>query len=275
MTTEASGTAAAIAAVSGIVLMLRTRSRVHRGVFNAAVFALSAAAAVGAYDAFGDDQGGALQLGAATLASIVYNVVNLGLLVAAMSLAEGIRPAAVWRERYRWATPYYLGFGPLALALSVAYDQVGLAGMLAFTLPPAMMMLSMRQYVSRTRQSVEAVREANAELRVANDQLEQRNQDLRDLFEFAGGLAAQAHDRAALIAYAEATLGQLTGGQVLIRTGPAAAHGEPIVAGNHVLGVVEVGSSERWSRLRDAVLPQLATALESAELVERLRTTHL
>jgi putative nucleotidyltransferase with HDIG domain len=38
---------------------------------------------------------------------------------------------------------------------------------------------------------------------------------------------------------------------------------------------VEGGDVERWERLRDAIVPQVATALESATLVDELRKTHL
>ncbi|MCW2967102.1 MAG: putative signaling protein, partial [Solirubrobacteraceae bacterium] len=58
------------------------------------------------------------------------------------------------------------------------------------------------------------------------------------------------------------------------------AGGETLLAGGHPLGSVHLDGGDgfdaaRWQRLREAVLPQLATALESAELVERLRKTHL
>jgi putative nucleotidyltransferase with HDIG domain len=111
--------------------------------------------------------------------------------------------------------------------------------------------------VSRTRRSVEEVRRANDELRRANAALEERNDDLRALYEFAAGLAAQTHDRDRLVRYAEQALEQLTGA-------PARVSGDTVLA-----------QGERWNRLRDAVLPQLATALESASLVERVRKTHL
>jgi putative nucleotidyltransferase with HDIG domain len=150
--------------------------------------------------------------------------------------------------------------------------------MLAFTMPPAMMMLSIRQYVSRTRQAVEDVRHANAELQAANSALEDRNEDLHELFEFAGGLAARGHDRESLVLFAEDALSRLTGTDVRVDIGLAEAGGQPLVAGGQLLGSVSLRDSpddSRWQRLRDALLPQLATAVESAELVEQLRKTHL
>jgi len=93
------------------------------------------------------------------------------LLALVMALAEQTSPLAVWRERFRWMTPYTLAAGALALALVVADDRVGLAGVFAFALPPAFMMLSTRQYLTRTRAAVDEVREKNEELAARNSEL--------------------------------------------------------------------------------------------------------
>jgi putative nucleotidyltransferase with HDIG domain len=253
------GAAAAVGVLHGAVLLARTRSPLHRGIFNAANFALASGAAGIAFQVCGGDVHHETleQVLPAVAAGAAYGAVNVSLLTAAMSLSEGLRPLTVWQERFRWLTPHSIASGPLALALVLAYTKVGLAGMFAFVVPPAMMMLSIRQYVSRTRRSVEEVRRANDELRRANAALEERNDDLRALYEFAAGLSAQTHDRDRLVRYAEQALQQLTGS-------PARVSGDTVLA-----------EGERWNRLRDAVLPQLATALESASLVERVRKTHL
>src|SRR5204862_4532182 len=49
------------------------------------------------------------------------------------------------------------------------------------------------------------------------------------------------------------------------------------IAGGSVVGYLLLagGDEERWGRLREAIVPQLATALESARLVDELRKTHL
>lgn len=275
------GPAMVVAVLAAVVLLVRTQSPLHRGVFNAATFALSVAAGGTVYNLV--DPGGhgtIFHLGPSLLAGAAYCVVNVGLLTMAMSLSENLRPFAVWKERLRWFTPYYLASGPLALALASAYESVGLVGMLAFTMPPAMMMLSIRQYVSRTRQSVEDVRRANDELRRANTELEERNDDLHELFDFAGGLAARGHDRESLVAFAQEALGRLTGTRVCVKVGLAEAGGQQLVAGGQPFGSVSFDESEeydeaRWTRLREALLPQLATAVESSQLVEQVRRTHL
>jgi putative nucleotidyltransferase with HDIG domain len=142
-----------------------------------------------------------------------------------------------------------------------------------------MMMVSVRQYVARTKQGVEDVRRANEELRVANEELATRNADLQALLQFAGGLAARAHDRGELVTYARDALSTITGGRVRIHE-PDAADGSELIAGGTVVGRIEIDAPSeldkaRWRRLREAILPQLATAIESADLVEHVRKTHL
>jgi putative nucleotidyltransferase with HDIG domain len=256
-----------------VVNLFVQRGRLDRAAFNAANLSLSAAAAAGGYHLLGvPDWTTAARLVPAVAAGIIFMAVNIGLLSVAMSLAEGLTIQSIWRERFRWSTPYYLVSGPLALATTVAYEQAGLIGMAAFGLPPALMMFSIRQYIARTRSSVEQVRSANEELRLANS-------DLQVLFEFTGGLGARSHDRAALVAYAERQLGRLTGIEVRIGTA-GQLEGFPLVAGGHHVGTLVLDerrlvARERWERLREAILPQLATALESAQLIEEVRKQHL
>ena len=114
-----------------------------------------------------------------------------------MGLSEGVNPLAVWRERFRWLTPYYVVSGPLAFTMALAYDRLGVLGLAAFALPPAFMMVSARQYLAHTSRSVEEIRRAN--------------DDLETLFVFAGGLAAHAHDTEELRSYAEIRLSELLG----------------------------------------------------------------
>ncbi|HKP19666.1 MAG TPA: HD domain-containing phosphohydrolase [Gaiellaceae bacterium] len=269
-----------VAAVLGLVVLIARRGRLNRGVFDAAQFSLAAGAGTAIYHLIGaDDWPSAARIAPALAAGAFYMVVNVALLSLAMSLAEGGKPLEIWRERFRWLTPYYLTAGPLALALNVSYDKVGITGLLAFTLPPAAMMLSVRQYTNRTRKSVEEVRAKNEELRQINVQLSERNEDLQALFQFAGGLAARAHDRTSLTGYAQDALARLTGGNVSITLGDGEG-GIGLVAGGSQIGAVHLGQTpgfegERWSRLRDAILPQLATAIESAGLVETVRKRHL
>jgi putative nucleotidyltransferase with HDIG domain len=259
--------------VALVNLFIQRGRRLERAAFNAANLSLSAAVAAGGYHVLGADEWTtAARLVPATIAGVMFMVVNIGLLSVAMSLAEGLSIQSIWRERFRWFTPYYLVSGPLALATTVAFEEAGLIGMLAFGLPPAIMMFSIRQYIARTRDSVEEVRRANEELRLANS-------DLQALYEFTGGLGACGHDRAALVDHAEGHLRRLTG--LDVRIGAAGQlEGLPLVAGGNHVGTLVLDERrlvdrQRWERLREAILPQLATSLESAQLIEEVRKQHL
>jgi hypothetical protein len=156
------GTAMAIAVLAAVAQWIRSRSQFYKAVFDAANFALSAAAASLVF------QVGDWRLSAAVLAGVVYSAVNNGLLCLAMSLAEHVPMRTIWFERFQWARFHYVLFGPLALAATIAYEQIGTAGLVAFALPPALMILSVRQYLERTGAAVEEIRQANLNLRRAH-----------------------------------------------------------------------------------------------------------
>jgi hypothetical protein len=157
------GTTMAIAVLAAIAQSVRSRSQLYKAVFDAANFAVAGAAASLVFQA---SDGWALL--AAVLAGTVYAVINNGLLCLAMSLAEHVPWRTIWFERFHWARFHFALFGPLALAATIAYEQIGTAGLVAFTLPPALMILSVRQYLERTGAAVEEIREANLSLRRAH-----------------------------------------------------------------------------------------------------------
>ena len=271
------GWAMVIGAAMGIVNLVRRRGKLNRGIFDASQWALAAGAGAVTYASL--DPGGSLlaRLPAAIVASVAFFIVNIGLLVAAMSISEGSDPRQVFVERFRWIIPYHLFSGPLAIALVIADEKIGTVGLFAFAAPPAAMMFSVQQYLSRTRDSVEDVRRANDELRRTVTTLEERNADLRELLDFAAGLAARTHDRAMLAGYAREALRRVAGSPVDVSDDPDGPI--PLVAGGGRVGSVSPASAddagERWDRLREVMLPVLATALESTRLVDEVRRRHL
>jgi hypothetical protein len=153
----------AIAVLAAATQLVRKNSELHKAVFDASNFAISAGAASLIFHALHD-----WRFPAAVLAGAVFAVVNNGLLCLVMSLAERIPWTTVWFERFHWARFHFALFGPLALAATIAYEQVGVAGLVAFTLPPALMILSVRQYLERTTAAVDEIRETNLRLRRAH-----------------------------------------------------------------------------------------------------------
>jgi HD domain len=166
------GPAMAIAGFVAAVQWLRTRPEAYKGVFDVSNYAFSAGCASLVYHAAHD-----WRLGAAILSGIAYTVINNGTLCFAMSLAESHPLRTVWYERFHWARFHFVLFGPVALAGSIAYEQVGAAGLLAFTLPPGLMILSVRQYLERTTTAVEEIRKANLEIQRANLHLRRAHRD--------------------------------------------------------------------------------------------------
>src|SRR5919198_4540692 len=157
------GTAMAIAMVAALAQWLRRRGELYKAIFDGANFGISAAAASVVFNA-----ADVWRPGAAALAGCVFAAVNNGLLCLAMSLAEGSSWRTIWLERFHWARFHFALFGPVALGASIAYEKTGLAGLAAFALPPALMMLSVRQYLERTTAAVDEIRPANLKLRRAH-----------------------------------------------------------------------------------------------------------
>jgi hypothetical protein len=157
------GTTIAIAVFVGAVQSVRRRPELHKVVFDSANFGLSAAAACLVFTALSD-----VRLLAATVAGGVFAAVNTGLVCLVMSLSERTPWTTIWFERFHWARFHFALFGPIALAAAIAYERTGTAGLVAFTLPPALMTLSVRQYLERTAAAVEEIRNANLNLRRAH-----------------------------------------------------------------------------------------------------------
>jgi hypothetical protein len=156
-------TGTTIALLTAAAQWMRSRGPLYKLVFDASNFALSAAAASVVFQGLSG-----WRLAAAVVAGVVYAALNNGLLCLAMSLAEDTPWSRIWFERFHWARYHFMLFGPLALAATIAYKQIGTAGLAAFALPPALMMFSVRQYVQHTATAVEEIREANLSLRRAH-----------------------------------------------------------------------------------------------------------
>ena len=157
-------TAMAVAVVAALLQWLRRRSEFDKAIFDAGSYALSAAAAGVTFQGLA----GTSHLLAAAVAGCAFAALNNGLVCLAMSLAEHADFRAVWLERFHWARFYFLLFGPLALVAATAYKLMGVQGLVAFTVPPALMMLSARRYLEKTAAAVEEVRDANVRLRRAH-----------------------------------------------------------------------------------------------------------
>lgn len=121
--------------------------------------------------------------GIAVVAIGVYYLMNISLVTVAVSLASRMTLREVWREKFEWLIPHYVVFGLLGLALAVAYDAVGIAGLLAFVAPPVMMRFSLKQYIDKTAENVEELRKTNRELQKANQDVLHMANELRETYD--------------------------------------------------------------------------------------------
>jgi hypothetical protein len=177
-------TAMAVAVVAALLQWLRRRSEFDKAIFDAGSYALSAGAAGVTFQVLA----GTSHLLAAAVAGCVFAALNNGLVCLAMSLAEYADFRAVWLERFHWARFYFLLFGPLALVAATAYKLMGVQGLVAFTVPPALMMLSARRYLEKTAAAVEEVRDANVRLRRAHrDTIAARSRSMEAKDLYTGG----------------------------------------------------------------------------------------
>jgi putative nucleotidyltransferase with HDIG domain len=157
-------TAMAVAVVTALVHWAHRRREVTKAIFDVGNFVLAAGAAGETFNALGSTP----RLVGAAVAGVVFAVLNIALVSTAMSLAEGVSLTTVWRERFHWARYYFVFFGPLALVAETAYRLMGVQGLFAFTVPPALMLLAFRRYLERTEAAVDEVRRANVRLRRAH-----------------------------------------------------------------------------------------------------------
>ena len=173
------------------------------------------------------------------------------------------------------AVPFALAAGAgaavYAMVCAIAYEKVGLLGLVVVALPLALLVILGRRYVERARGSV-------AEIERANEELRRSNTDLCDLLDFTSGLMARVHDTSQLAAYARGALRRLTGAQVEVTVGGEPPGGAmPLRSSHRVVGGLRIdgGDTERWAGLRKAIVPQLAAALGSTMLAEEAHRTHV
>jgi putative nucleotidyltransferase with HDIG domain len=119
----------------------------------------------------------------AAVAIVIYYLLNISLVSMAVSLSTEASIIDVFREKFEWLLPHYVAFGMVGLALAVAYDGLGYAGVLAFVVPPVMMRLSIKQYITKTAENVEELNRRNRDLQKANRDILSMADQLRDTYD--------------------------------------------------------------------------------------------
>jgi diguanylate cyclase (GGDEF)-like protein len=180
------GVLAAGAAIT-LIHALRRKAALHKSLFNWSVHILAGAVPTFvfqvAYPVSLQINSFPVLLVMAAIAGLAYFGVESGLISAAVAISQDEGLVTTWRAHYRWLQNYYVVLCIMGLFLALAYQAMGLLGVIVFALPVLMMRYSQQQYVKQTAQSVEELRRMNAELGVANREVTEASLALRQLNE--------------------------------------------------------------------------------------------
>lgn len=127
---------ASVLALTAVELL--NRKQPLRLVFNCSQGIIATLAASFTYTAMGgqvgnpDWQGSLLPLLATGL---VFQLINTTSTVAVIALHEGSSLYRTWLKFFKWSAPNYLALIPLALALAMAFNSLGILGVAFFCLP--------------------------------------------------------------------------------------------------------------------------------------------
>jgi putative nucleotidyltransferase with HDIG domain len=133
--------------------------------YNSAVYALAGLAGSSVlFAATRHGVGGFEFLGVGALAGFIYYVVNVTMVTAATALAEQRRWFAAFRETTAWLAPHHVVYGILAAGIVLAYQSLGLLGIIVFAMPAAAMLVATGQYLRATEGLVEEMRTKNQTL---------------------------------------------------------------------------------------------------------------
>ena len=160
----------------------------YKRLFNVGSFVIVNVVTAGVIQALLGTRGEGLPVDAwlipiALMAVCTYYLMNISMVTAAVSLSTQASIGEVFREKFQWLIPHYIAFGLLGLAVAVAYDGLGYAGLLAFIAPPLMMRLAIKQYIDKTAENVEELKKRNRELQKANRDILQMADQLRETYD--------------------------------------------------------------------------------------------
>lgn len=159
---------AATALAAAITIAVKARSPLHRMLFNLGMVLLSAEGAHWFFETLVGAPVVRASLAAMILpaigAGLIYHALNQLLLCSIRGLAERRRAWQIWQAEYRWLWPHYAVLGALALIVARGYVDYGVIGVVALMAPVAMMHLSIKQYMERTKVYVSELQRVNNQL---------------------------------------------------------------------------------------------------------------
>ena len=156
--------AAVLSLTFAVVAMIKHRSHFSRLVFNASNQMIAGLLYTGMIMLTGtpfSDWSYPVQLVLSLLSGGIVYISTTGLIAIAMHLDLGVPLNQVWREKFSWLLPYYLGMGLIAYGLVFSYRFAGVVGVVVITVPLLLLRLSQEQYINRTKAIVKELREKN------------------------------------------------------------------------------------------------------------------
>jgi putative nucleotidyltransferase with HDIG domain len=117
----------------------------------------------------------------AVILGLLYYMIDTGLIAAAIGLSEKQSLERTWHTQFRWLVYHYVGLCTMGMFLAVAWQTLGLPGVVVFALPPVMMYYVQKQYVERTEESARELQRMNQELTRANQEIVGANQSIKEL----------------------------------------------------------------------------------------------
>lgn len=118
------------------------------------------------------------QLIVCLLASGVVYLVTTGLLTVGMGFELGSSMKGLWKERFSWLLPYYVGMGIIAYVLIYSFSSIGSSGILIFLVPLLLLRLSQKQQIDHTKAYVKELKAKNLELEESYEEIEKLNYGL-------------------------------------------------------------------------------------------------
>jgi putative nucleotidyltransferase with HDIG domain len=177
---------ALVVPVAVIASAVGTKRPAYKTAFNFGVLMVAAGLSAASFQAFGniaDELIWPQVIGPALLAAGVNFAANSVLVAAAIALSSRTGIHGVWTEHFRWLWPHYLVLGLLGLAIASAYNALGIWGILFFLAPPAMMQVSLKQYLDRTTKGVLELRAAHHDLQTAHGRVTDAMSSLRSAYD--------------------------------------------------------------------------------------------
>jgi diguanylate cyclase (GGDEF)-like protein/putative nucleotidyltransferase with HDIG domain len=161
----------------------KRRIQLERIAFNWATHSLAGAVPVLllADFSFSLDVANLLQLGLIVFfSSVLYFLIDSGLVAIAVALSSGRKLQLVWAERFAWLAGHYILLCTVGLMMGIAHTTLSVLGLVIFLAPVAATRHALQQYTERTRQHVQELQRLNRELTRANQSVMQANESIRE-----------------------------------------------------------------------------------------------